>query len=472
MLEKMKNIFKSAASKNGSYSVGLTAIVIAIIVVVNLIVGQLPENIRNVDISDNKIYKISKTSQEILKELDQKITFKVFAEKDKTDERIKTFIKKYAALSGKIKVEWIDPVQHPSELSNNNVSENTILITNDETDKNTTVSFNDIIVVDESSYYTTGSATESEFDGEGQLTSAVNYVISDTTKKLYYTTGHGENTFSTAVSDLLDKSNMEEEELNLLMKNEIPEDCDLLVLYGPTSDISADEKNTISEYLAAGKKVVLMLGDAKDETPNLNALMKEYGLVQEDGYIADQERCYQGNYYYIFPVISADGVLADGLTNEMVLLINARGLTTTDPERDSINVTPFMSTSQNGYAVTEDTQKQDTYTLGAVATETVTSDEEKSEESSEARFTVVSTDTLIDSQITDSFATLENLDLFMNIITANFDDVKNVSIEPKSLQVTYNTMQHTGIISMALIVGVPVLFLIYGLVRWMKRRKA
>ena len=42
---------------------------------------------------------------------------KVLAVKDETDDRITTFISKYAALSDKIKVEWIDPVLHPSALT-------------------------------------------------------------------------------------------------------------------------------------------------------------------------------------------------------------------------------------------------------------------------------------------------------------------------------------------------------------------
>ena len=55
MLEKIKKIFKSGTSRNGSYSVGMIALVIAIAVVINLIAGQLPESIRSIDVSDNKI---------------------------------------------------------------------------------------------------------------------------------------------------------------------------------------------------------------------------------------------------------------------------------------------------------------------------------------------------------------------------------------------------------------------------------
>ncbi len=57
----------------------------------------------------------------------------------------------------------------------------------------------------------------------------------------------------------------------------------------------------------------------------------------------------------------------------MVLMINAHGLITTDPARDTITTTAFMQTSDNSYAVTEDKQEEGTYTLGAVATEQITS---------------------------------------------------------------------------------------------------
>nr|WP_296262816.1 GldG family protein [uncultured Merdimonas sp.] len=482
MKEKIKNIFNSTSAtwKNGSYSVGLIVLVIAIVIVINMIAGQLPESIRNIDISDNRIYEISDTSREILKDLDQDVTFTVFAEKSSTDDMIKTFLDKYTSLSDKISVEWVDPVLHPSELTENNVSEDTILVSCKETGKTTTVAFSDILVTDEYSYYTTGTSSATEFDGEGQLTGAVNYVTSDSQKKIYYTTGHGESSFSSSVTDLLDKSNMTEEELNLIMTGEIPEDCDLLFMYSPVTDITEDEQALLKDYIAHGGKVYITLpSEKKEETPNLDALLTSYGMTPADGYIADMSRNYQGNYYYIFPQISAYDEMAEGLSSNMVLLINAHGLTITDPETDTITVSSFMDTSDQGYAVTEDSQTEGTYSLGAVATQTLSAEDtaeegtsgDSEEELEEGRLTVVAADSLIDPQITDAFSTLENLDLFMNTISANFDDVQNVAIEAKSLQVTYNTMQHAGVISLFLIIGIPLIILVFGFVQWWKRRK-
>ncbi len=488
MLEKIRNAFGSRTSKKGSYSVGMIAAAIVIVVLLNLIAGQLPENIRNIDISDNRIYEITDSSKELLKGLDSEVSMTVYAEKSSTDDRIKSFLGKYAALSDKISLEWVDPVQHPAALTENNVDSDTILIKCEDTGKSTTVSFSDILVVDYSSYYTTGSTSASEFDGEGQLTSAINYVTSEQKSKIYYTSGHGEGSFSTSVSDLLEKNNLETEELNLMMKGEIPEDCELLFINGIASDLTEDEKDCILSYMQTGGKVFILLGDSSEDTPNLDALLAEYGMEKTDGYIADMERCYQGNYYYIFPNITASGSLANNLTSDMVLLANAHGLTLTDPARDTITTQSFMTSSENAYAVTENSQEQGSYVLGAVATEEITVDASgdssgnaasSSEESSadatetkEARMTVISSDSMINSQITDSFTNLDNLNLFMNAVSANIEGQENLAIPAKSLQISYNTMRFAGPISLFLIFGLPLIILIFGFRKWWKRRKA
>lgn len=459
-MEKLKKLFGTIHTKRGTYSIGLTAVAVAVVIVVNLVAGRLPESVKNVDISDNKIYEITDTSKKLLKKLDKKVEIKVLAEKAAADERIKTFLSKYAALSGKIFVEWIDPVLHPSALTDYDTTSNTIVVSCPDTEKKTTIPFTDIIVYDQSAYYMTGQMKETEFDAEGQLTSAVNYVTSEATKKIYRTSGHGESTVSAGVSELFEKANLSMEELNLLMDSKIPEDCDLLFMYAPTTDITEDEKAALSAYMKNGGKMVLIAGAEDKDAPNLDAFLKEYGLQMADGYIADTDRAYQGNPYSFFPEISASGELGEGMSTNMVLLLNARGMTETDPARDTIRVEPFMTTSENGFAVTEEKQEQGEYILGATATE------------EESRLTVISAPMMIDSQLTDTFTTVENLTLFMNAVTANFDDVENTAIEPKSLAVTFNTVQYAGGFSLLMIFGVPVIILIFGFARWMKRRKA
>lgn len=486
-MEKIKRMFKSVSSRHGSYSVGLVVIVIAIAVVVNLVAGQLPEGVKNIDISDNRLYEISDVSKDMLKGLDKKVKLTVIAELDSVDTRIETFVKKYAALSKKVEVEWVDSVLHPSVLQEYETEGNVIVVSCDDTDKTMNVNFSDIIQYDQYSYYTTGQMSETAFDGEGQLTSAINYVTSDVTKKVYRTSGHGEDSFSTSVSELFTKNNIETSEINLSMTPEIPDDCNLLFLYGPTSDLTDAEKEIVSSYLKNGGKVYLILGDTQADTPNIDTLMADYGLKKVDGYIADTQRCYQGNYYAIFPQLSLSGGLGDGISNEMVLLLNSLGMEQTELESDTIVTTPFMKTSSDGYAVTEDGQTQGEYVLGAVATETINTDSEedtkntdseetdKSEDNTEAveaRLTVLASGTIIDPNITDQLTTLDNLTLFVNSVTENFDDVDNVAIQAKSLSAEQNTPLHAGAFSILVIFVIPAIIILAGFVVWFRRRKA
>lgn len=486
-MKKMKNLkqlFRTSGTKHGSYSVGMTVMVIAAVILFNLIVGQIPERVRNIDISSTRIYDVSETTTDLLDSLDKEVDMTVLAVKDETDERITTFLSKYVGLSDKINIEWIDPVLHPSALTEYDTTENTIVVSCEDTGKTTEIAFGDILVMDEYSYYYYGSTTYSEFDGEGQLTSAVNYVTNDVEKTIYQTSGHGESSLSSTITDLMEKNSYNLSEVNLLMTESIPDDCDLLLMNAPAADLSDDETQMLTDYLSGGGKLMILLGDKNaSELPNLTGILQKYGMNPSEGYIADPNRSYQGNYYYIFPVLSLSGELASDMSSEMVLLTNTHGMTLADPERDTISVISFMSSSDQAYAVSEDTQEQGTFTLGAVATETIGTEESNEDadteteetedaENKETRLTVITAGSLIDQQITDTFPQLENTRLFMNAVTANFEGVQNLSIEAKSLNVEYNTVQHAGLFSLLMIFGIPVIILIGGFVVWYRRRKA
>lgn len=469
-MDKIKKLFQSNDSKRGSYTLAMTSIVIAIVIVFNMIVNLIPENKRQFDISSTNIYEISSKSKKIINKVDHDVTFYVLAEKSSTDKRIKTFINKYASLSDKIHIKWIDPVLHPSALTKYGAEENNIVISCKKTNRTTTVSFDDILV-SSASYYSTSSSASS-FDGDGQLTSALNYVTSDKEYKAYYTSGHGESSLSSEVTSLLTKSRISTSDLLLMTATSIPDDCDLLIIDGATSDFTKDEVKLLSSYLKKGGKIVTLLAQTNKSMKNLYGLLKDYGLTVQSGYIADTERSYQGNYYYLIPNLSVSGDMASGISSNSVMMINSRGMTQSTPARDSISTDSFMTTSSNGYAVTEKKQTQGTYVLGATSTESVKVKNSKGKKvTKESRLTVYGSNMLIDEQITSSFSSLENLTLFTNSVTASLDNADNVSISPKSLEVSYNTIAHPGPFSILVVFVIPVGLIIGGFIVWFRRRR-
>ncbi|MEY8355683.1 GldG family protein [Lachnospiraceae bacterium 54-53] len=450
--------------KKGGYTAILSVIVIAAVIVLNMIVGRLPEKVRQWDMSSSQIYTLGGTTKDLLASLDKDVRIYVVADPDSVDKRITSFVKRYEDLSGRIQVETVDSVLHPDQVSKLNAEDNTILVSCESTNKTESIPFTDIIKMDEMSYYYYGQSKETEFDGEGQITGAISHVINDVQKTVYAAEGHGETSLGASVSDMLNKSGLTVSSLNLLKAGSIPGDCELLLFYAPVSDLAEDEKKMVSDYLDGGGNVMILAGHEEKERPNLNALINDYGLNLENGLAADTKNFYQNNPYYIFPTIQAGSEVTNGIdTKSTALVLQSAALTQKEDLPDGVEVTPFMETSDGGMLVTADSQTKGTYILGAVS--------EKTLDSGSARLTVLSTPSLIDESLNTSFTNLTNLSLFMNAVTSNFDDVSNVSIPSKSLEVTYNTVTHGGLWGILFIFVIPAVTLAAGLVIWLKRRR-
>ena len=341
-----KNISSVVQLKNGSFSLAVTAIVLAIIVVVNLIIGQLPSKLLNWDLSETGIFSVSDTSKELLKDLDKDVTVEVVAETGNVDSRIEKFISIYGDLSSKLKVSYVDPVLHPEILTKYGISANSVVVSCEETGKNQVISFSDIIV-SQQNYY--GYSSESEFDAEGQLTSAVAAVTSDNDKKIYMLRGHGESAISQELGELLTKNSMTTSNLNLLETASVPDDCDLLIINNPTSDLGTDEYTELHNYLYQGGNVLLLRGVTDKDLTNFDELMEDYGMTMVNSYIGDRDRYYQRaqSAFYFFPVIASNDTNVE--TTSSILVGAVAGMTASENAPDDVTLTTLLTTSNNAF---------------------------------------------------------------------------------------------------------------------------
>ena len=106
---------------------------------------------------------------------------------------------------------------------------NSLIVVNEKTSKSKVVDYNDIYVSDSYSYYTSGSSNASSYDCEGQLNSAISYVRSNTTYKIYQIEGHDEAVTDTTnfgsdsnLKDIVSKYNAEIESIKLVNRTDIP----------------------------------------------------------------------------------------------------------------------------------------------------------------------------------------------------------------------------------------------------------
>ncbi len=455
MKREKHNLIGTKAFRKGSYSTVIMVVIIAIVIAANVMFSKLPTAARNIDVSSNNLYSIGDTTHSVLDGLKNDVEIIVIKDKESTDKRISTLLAKYADYSDHIKVTYKDPVLYPSVLTTYDTEENNIVIKCDATDKTTKVAFSDIIVTS-TSYY--GSTYETSFDGEGQLTKAIDYVSNENNKLIYTISGHGESNLGKNISELISKSNFNVKSVNLLVDNGIPDDCDMLICNQPTKDLADDELKLLREYMENGGKMTVVLADTTTETPNFDALMADYGISKVNGYIADTERYYGQNVYQIFPNYSSGDITGKFGSEEYTLLFGSLGLKV--EKTDGVTVDEFLTTSNKGAAVVgENDYTEGKYTLAAAATK------------DESRFTVFGSASIIDDKFTSYYTNLMDLQVFMNSITANFDDVSNISIDSISLQTTYNTIANGSGIGAIFIGIIPVALLILGFLRWFGRRK-
>lgn len=371
-----KNISSVVQLKNGSFSLAVTAIVLAIIVVVNLIIGQLPSKLLNWDLSETGIFSVSDTSKELLKDLDKDVTVEVVAETGNIDSRIERFISIYGDLSSKLKVSYIDPVLHPEILTKYGISANSVVVSCEETGKNQVISFSDIIV-SQQNYY--GYSSELEFDAEGQLTSAVAAVTSDNDKKIYLLRGHGESAISQELGELLTKNSMTTSNLNLLETASVPDDCDLLIINNPTSDLGTDEYTELHNYLYQGGNVLLLRGVTDKELTNFNELMEDYGMTMVNSYIGDRDRYYQRaqSAFYFFPMITSNDTNVE--TTSSILVGAVAGMTASENTPEDVTLTTLLTTSNNAFREGNSNEATQ-FILAASAQKTVPADTESESE--------------------------------------------------------------------------------------------
>lgn len=182
---------KTARGKNGLMSTGMIALVVAIVVVFNVAVSLLPSGVRQFDISTTKIYEISDTTRKYLETLDQDVTITVVAADANIDYRLSHFLDLYTALSDHLTQDKVDPVAYPSALTEYDCEENSVVVQCAATGQSYVIPMDDILVPDTYYQYYYNEAVYTEFDGDGQLTSAIDSVVSNASHKAYAVTNHG-----------------------------------------------------------------------------------------------------------------------------------------------------------------------------------------------------------------------------------------------------------------------------------------
>lgn len=91
----------------------MIALVVAIAVFLNLGFSALPDRYTKIDVTSQKLYTLTQTTKNLVKNLSEDVTIYVINSESSQDETLQQTLKSYAELSDHIKLVYKDPVVSP-----------------------------------------------------------------------------------------------------------------------------------------------------------------------------------------------------------------------------------------------------------------------------------------------------------------------------------------------------------------------
>ena len=82
----------------GAYSTGMIAIVLVAAVFLNLAAGELPSRFTSIDMTAEKLYSLTDTSEELARNLSEDVTIYILQSEEKQDTTLKQTLDRYCLL--------------------------------------------------------------------------------------------------------------------------------------------------------------------------------------------------------------------------------------------------------------------------------------------------------------------------------------------------------------------------------------
>lgn len=452
---------KTRQTKYAAYAATYIIIILAVLVVANFLANRYNKSF---DATANKRYSLSDQTKKIARDLKQDVTIQYF-DKPSGMQAGKDLLDRYAMLSSKIHVEYVDYLKKPQLARAANISrEGEAVVSN-------------------------GVKTEEAktFDEEG-ITGAMIRMLKGGARTVCVVSGSGEHRVEDSGAEGLSefqtsvqKDNYKVKSFSLLEKAEIPSDCTTLVIAGPSGDYIQPAVDAIKKYVEGGGRALIMLDPPLKvgrreigDNDALLTLLASWGVTLDKNLILDENPVNQlvgvgpetplVTSYESHPIVTDLAGTATGFPI-------SRSLETKNG--DKTTVTKLFSTSKNSFATTTlnapeiridpNKDKQGPFTLAAAGTYST------GKENSQGRFVVVGNS----RWAANNFIRFNgNRNLLLNMLNWLSSDEDLISIrpkEPEDRRINLTRAQFLMLRSVAQFM-LPLIVIIGGVMVWWKRR--
>ena len=452
---------KTRQTKYAAYATTYIIIILAVLVVANFLANRYNKSF---DATANKRYSLSDQTKKIARDLKQDVTIQYF-DKPSGMPAGKDLLERYAMLSPKIHIEYVDYMKKPQLARAANVTrEGEAIVSNG-------------VKMEEAK----------TFDEEG-ITGAMIRMLKGGARTVCVVSGSGEHRLEDAGAEgmsefqtAVQKDNYKVKSVSLLEKAEVPADCTALVIAGPSGDYVQPQVDAIKKYVEGGGRALIMLDPplkvGRREIGDNDALLN---LLQSWGVTADKDLILDEN-----PVNQLVGVgpetplvtsyeshpIVNDLTGTATGFPISRSLQSKNG--DKTTVTKLFSTSKNSFATTTlnapeiridpNKDKQGPFTLAAAGTYNT------GKENSQGRFVVVGNS----RWAANNFIRFNgNRNLLLNMLNWLSSDEDLISIRPKEPEDRRINLTRAQFLMLRTVAQfmLPLIVIIGGVMVWWKRR--
>ena len=466
---------KNFKLKFGLSSAALTALVIAAVVLVNVLISAITDRTPlKIDLTKEKVYEFSSQTESIVKNIDEEINIYALYPENVDSTVInyaKEYLSKYSRMNKNIKVSYVDPYTNPNfakkyEKTGESIEAGSLIVENGDKVK--------VITID--SLYSQNNYTGStSIDMEKKMTMALASVTGQSgNSKIYFTSGHGEMS-SESITSALEDEGYACEDLNLTFGG-ISEDASVLFVVVPQKDFTGDEINIIDEYMDGGGKIFYISSPGASRLEKLESYLGEWGIGLNRDYIIEEDsnRAYQTRLGLPIP---APKLLEHSITSNIIkgdlifMAPNSESISLSESNIRHAKLTPLLETSEKSYGKTnlsseiiakEEGDINGPLTVAALA---------EAQDQTGAKIAVLSSYYSMEQSYLDE-ATFANSDFLLNLAAYLTENKNPLDIRAKVISASSITMNQTQVIVTYIIVQyfIPIIIIAAGIIVWLKRR--
>lgn len=470
----------------GSFSTLMIVLVVAIVVVLNIVASFVETDLGlKLDMTSNKIYTLSPLTESIVSQTDEELIIYSFANDNVQDNMIQKTLERYAALSSKISVKVADParevaLQRKFSTDSVTVSNRTVVLSNKDETLFRVIPYTDM-------YYTDSENSVTYWVLEQKLTSAFMFMTSDIQTNVYLLTGHGElvtdPSYESATASLkarLEEENYHVETLDLAMQE--LKQGDILMVIGPATDLSEQERDTIVKFLDNRGKALFFLDPAQKELINFSAVLDRYMIKLKNQTVYESQSSMhteRSNFELVPDIVS--GEITDGIINSgnRVYADSTVYFEEYNGTSDDITVMPLLKSSASSVSIPQEDLAAEQYLqkLGEYTQEERTvglaflqKDGSSMQNDADTRICVFGTSELVLGKRQNSAG---NITLIKNCVNWVDNKTNRVAIQGPQMDAytlsIYNASTVKTLVTVVIIV-IPVLILGGGVFIWYRRK--